>query len=614
MFSFNKRDFTSLIFIAFVGILLFFWGLGSSGLIDETPAKFAAAGRSMSVSGNWLTPISNGIPRFDKPPLIYWLMGLIYSIPNQSTWDPLGSFAARFPSAISSLLLMTVLGDTLLKWPQKKNINKRRTAVITALSFALSPFVMIWSRTAVSDALLCGTFGLSMLLQWRCYVKPRPNSWVYAWIILGFSILAKGPVAIVLMIFSLILFGLFQNDLNRLINHIKPGYGILVAMAVSLPWFIVEYILEGNIFLKSFFGYHNFQRYTSIVNSHQEGIFFFALMLIIASLPFTPLLILGITKGVKEIIRNFINRSVNPSNSLLVFSLCWLLSVFVFFTLSGTKLPSYWLPAIPAAAIIVGQTEIYDFEQENKKSKLYNACWWLTILLLFIISFIFLLPIFIPDLSLFNQINDNEMTNLSNQLLSSGILKRGGFCLLFAALMGIFSKTSSKINLLSLQIPIIFFQLLAINPLYGLIDINRQLPLREASKFIISSKESNESIAMVGIKKPSVHFYTNEVILYESNTKVNIINLSERLSVEKRIGWQGHPIESPKASKTVLILIDNSTSKLDHWQLLNPKGLGSFGIYNVWRVDILRLNEIAEKLKKEYNLISSWRKYDPERY
>ena len=84
---------------------------------------------------------------------------------------------------------------------QKKNINQRRTAIITSLAFALSPFVMIWSRTAVSDALLCGTFGLSMLLQWRCYVKPRPNSWVYGWIILGFSILAKGPVAVVLMIF-----------------------------------------------------------------------------------------------------------------------------------------------------------------------------------------------------------------------------------------------------------------------------------------------------------------------------------------------------------------------------------------------------------------------------
>ena len=105
-----------------------------------------------------------------------------------------------------------------------------------------------------------------------------------------------------------------------------------------------------------------------------------------------------------------------------------------------------------------------------------------------------------------------------------------------AGILGIFSKKSLKINLLSLQIPIIFFQLLAINPLFKLIDFNRQLPLREASNFITRSRKPNEAIAMVGIKKPSIHFYTNEVILYESNTNVNVINLSERLYLEKRIG------------------------------------------------------------------------------
>ena len=210
-----KYDLKVLLYIALFGLILFFWGLGDSGLIDETPAKFASAARSMSVTGNWLTPISNGITRFDKPPLIYWLMGLMYSIPGQSSWDALGSLSARMPSAISSLLLMLVLGDTLLRWPQKNTLAPKRTAVVTSLAFAMSPFVMIWSRIAVSDALLCSTLGVGMLFQWRCYVKPFRNSWVYAWIILAFGVLAKGPVAIVLMLFSLLLFGIFQRDIGR---------------------------------------------------------------------------------------------------------------------------------------------------------------------------------------------------------------------------------------------------------------------------------------------------------------------------------------------------------------------------------------------------------------
>ena len=155
---------------------------------------------------------------------------------------------------------------------------------------------MIWSRIAVSDALLCGTLGIAMLFQWRCYVKPFRNSWIYPWIILSLAVLVKGPVAIVLMLFSLLIFGIFQRDLGRLIRVLKPGYGIVITLLISLPWFLAEYLIEGQIFLQSFFGYHNFQRFTTVVNSHQENIFFYLLMLLIASIPFSPLLILGFSR------------------------------------------------------------------------------------------------------------------------------------------------------------------------------------------------------------------------------------------------------------------------------------------------------------------------------
>ena len=45
----------------------------------------------------------------------------------------------------------------MMKYPQEENNFNRRTAVVTALVFALSPLVIIWGRIAVSDALLCST-------------------------------------------------------------------------------------------------------------------------------------------------------------------------------------------------------------------------------------------------------------------------------------------------------------------------------------------------------------------------------------------------------------------------------------------------------------------------
>ena len=114
----SKKRVITLLIVLVCGIIIFFLGLGSSGLVDETPPLFAAAGRAMSESGDWLTPKVNGMFRFDKPPLIYWLMGFFYSLPNNEIWDSLGTLSARLPSALGSLFLMLMIGDTLFCWPQ----------------------------------------------------------------------------------------------------------------------------------------------------------------------------------------------------------------------------------------------------------------------------------------------------------------------------------------------------------------------------------------------------------------------------------------------------------------------------------------------------------------
>ncbi len=108
----NKRFLTlSIVFI--FGFFLLLVGLGSTGLVDETPPLFASAGRAMSQSGNWLTPKVNGILRLDKPPFYYWLMAVFYSIPLNEKWDELGSLSARLPSALSTLFLMLMIADTV---------------------------------------------------------------------------------------------------------------------------------------------------------------------------------------------------------------------------------------------------------------------------------------------------------------------------------------------------------------------------------------------------------------------------------------------------------------------------------------------------------------------
>ncbi len=586
-------------------MILCLWQLGSTGLIDETPPLFAAAGRAMSTTGNWLTPKVNGLDRFDKPPLVYWLMGVGYSLPGQSLWDPLGTWAARLPSALSTLLMVLVLGDTVMCWPKEHDPFPRRTAVGIALAFALSPLVMIWSRIAVSDALLCSTLGISLLLQWRRYADPIRHPWWLAWLVLGFAVLTKGPVALVLTAMIIILFGLHQGDFAKIWTRLKPVCGLLITALISLPWYLTELLVEGKPFWDSFFGYHNFQRFTSVVNSHSEPWWFFLLVLIVASLPFTPLLFLGLIKSLSLPFDQSDDNHKKPDQSLFSFAACWLLAILLFFTCAATKLPSYWLPATPAAAILIGWSGVG--ERNNQSGAFFS--WLIAVLFAFFLALIFCLsPLWIGI------INDPEMPTLAMELFNSNLLIRAAFYLFLTAIFGsllLIRKKSGK--LIAMQIPLIFFQLFVLFPIWTLADKLRQLPLRQAAQLMVESKKEYEPFAMVGAVKPSLHFYTDEMVIYEGRSPRALVNLVDRLNTEKRQGWQGKPVGAINASRTALVVIDKDTIQKSHWKDLDYEVLGKFSIYIVLRIDRLSLESRSKEIVHS-GFKPNWRLPRPERF
>ena len=592
-----------ILLILFIGISLFVWELGSTGLFDETPPLFAAAARSMHLTGDWLTPRVNGLPRFDKPPLVYWLMGLIYAMPGQETWDPLGTWSARLPSAIASLLMMLCLGETLMNFPQGNDQFPRRTAFITSLAFALSPLVIIWSRIAVSDALLCGTLGISLLYQWRRYADPSRTPWWFSWVVLGLAVLTKGPVSIVITLMVLFLFSLIQKDYKRLINLIKPFNGLLITSLISFPWYLIELVIEGKPFFKSFFGYHNFQRLTSVVNSHQEPWWFFGMILLIASLPYTPFLLVGLFQEIKNLLNVNSKTICLPEDSLNKFAFSWLLSILILFTCAATKLPSYWLPATPAAAIMISLSPLINYSR-----KLVKISFIFTFFIILAFSGMLL---FLPLWAFY--INDPEMPTLAIQLIESQIHLQSFILILISTFIAVpFFIKLKKGKLISFQIPSILFQLFIILPIFDLGDQLRQLPLRKASDLIIESQKEDEPIAMVGINKPSIHFYTKKIVFYEANDDISLTNLAERLSNEKRNNWEPQPINIKESSKTFILLIDKFTSKYSHWMNLNPEVLGEFGIYKVWRLKRYNLERRSNYLKSE-GVIPNWQVPRPER-
>ncbi len=579
----SRKRFITLLIVLVSGVIIFILNLGETGLVDETPPLFAAAARAMSESGDWLTPKVNGMFRFDKPPLMYWLMSFFYSLPKNEIWDSLGTLSARLPSALGSLFLMLMIGDTLFCWPQKGD-RQFLTPIVASLGFALSPLIIIWSRTAVSDALLTGTLGVSLLLFWRRMASEKNDQCFSAWVFLGFAILTKGPVAFVLAALTIISFLFCQKDWRRLLCKINPKKGFFITIIISIPWYVLELIKEGKPFWDSFFGYHNFQRYTSVVNNHAEPFWFFLYIMLIASLPFTPFLCHGIFETFKDFRKSLKKNSI-VSETLHTYSLCWLTSILIFFSISATKLPSYWLPAIPAAAILIS----HSFISLKNSNKNYLYLWISSILILFGVSIVF----FFSNIWL-SSINDPEMPNLASELISTGIIFKAKLFFssftLFAIIL--FSLKFKKIFIFT-QVFLLIGQSFLMPPIRKLADTSRQLPLRKISKLILDIRDGRETLAMIGIRKPSLHYYSRQIVFYESNTKEGLINLSERLNGDRRKNHEDLP---DYEYKSLLVVIDDNSSRQVHWSKINHQKLGRHGIYNLWRIQKSDLDKYSDFL------------------
>ncbi|MFM1798792.1 MAG: hypothetical protein RLZZ117_1070 [Cyanobacteriota bacterium] len=589
--------------VALLGAVLFFWGLGHTGLVDETPALFAASSRHMAESGDWLIPWVNGLPRYDKPPLVYWLMGGLYALPGVDRWDPLGSWAARLPSALATVLTMLALADTLFRWPQaggEAPPSSRGIPTLQALSgalaFALSPLVLVWGRAEVSDALFNAMLACSLLLAWRAYAADRGWSWP-CWAALALAVLSKGPVALVLFPLTLGGFCLLGADRQRLRQRLRPLQGLALALGLSAPWYVLALLREGRPYWDSFFGYHNLQRYARVVNNHQQPWWYFLLVLVLASLPYTPMLMLSLGRCLREA------RSPQaPSLSLGRFAAAWLLAVLLFFSLSATKLPSYWLVATPAAALLVALAPTL------APRHLGWALTGSTGSLLLISLALAAAPLWLT------RIDDPTLPGLQEALGAGSWLFHGALLMLLAAwpLAGMAGMADRRpaLRLLLSQVALVPLVPVLLLPVWGIGDRLRGAPIRALAAVAASRPSGSEPLAMVGLRKPSLHFYSRATVLFEGRSPAALVNLADRLRHERRPGLQP---ASAEQQPHVLLVIDAETARRPHWQGWQGQELARAEPYRLWRLERRWLDARAASLRAEGRK-PTWRDPRPERF
>ena len=299
-------------------VVSFFYNLHAIPLFDLDEGAFSEATREMLQRGDFISPYLNGVPRFDKPVFIHWLQAA------STTLFGFTEFALRLPSALAACLWVTTVYAFLRK------LRDEHTALLAAIAMTASLEIPIIAKAATADAVLNLFITAAMLTAYLFHYTHR-HRWLYScFFLMGLGFLTKGPIAVLIPAATTFLFYLSRNELRFWLRTVFNPVGIGIFLATALPWYIAQYLHQGNAFIAGFFLKHNIDRFQDAMEGHSGNVLYYIPVVLLGVIPYTTVLINSFSR-IKTIWRDELGR----------YALLWFLFVFVFFSLSGTKLPHY---------------------------------------------------------------------------------------------------------------------------------------------------------------------------------------------------------------------------------------------------------------------------------
>ena len=318
-------------------LVLWFGNLGYRKLIKSDEGRYAEIAREMAVTGDWVTPRLNGVKYFEKPPLQYWATAAAYTLFGQHEWT------ARLWSALTGLF-----GIVLSWWAGRRLFGPAAGACAAIVLASSLMYVALGHLNTLDMGLTLFLFAAlcAFLLAQRDQATPRENAlWMYAaWAAAAGAVLSKGVVGILVPVATLVLYSLVDGDW-RPWRRLHPLGGLFLFLAIAAPWFVLV-SMRNPEFAWFFFVHEHWLRYTTTIHHRIEPWWYFAPMLLAGALPWTLVM--------ADACRHAWKREPGVHFRVRRFLLIWCAFVLVFFSISGSKMPSYILPLFPAAALLTG--------------------------------------------------------------------------------------------------------------------------------------------------------------------------------------------------------------------------------------------------------------------
>lgn len=301
--------------------------------IDET--RYLSVAWEMRTSGDWLVPHLNGAPYSHKPPMLFWLMNLVWTATGVS------GTAARLVGPAFGLGAIWATGRLARRlWPGDEGVGGRAAMVLAGLgAFAVFAGLTMFDAM-LTLAVIAGVFAILAAREGR---GAWIGLWIGPWIGLGaalaFGALAKGPVILVHLLPLALSAPLWAGVAPR---RALAGLGIALCVGLALVglWLAPAALLGGEDYRRAVLWTQSAGRMTESFAHARPWWFFLAL---------APLLVwpFGWSAGLW---RRLAARGLRADPGLRLAAI-WTGSALLLFSLMSGKQVHYLLPALPAVAL-----------------------------------------------------------------------------------------------------------------------------------------------------------------------------------------------------------------------------------------------------------------------
>ncbi len=292
--------------------------------VDET--RYLAVAWEMRVHGDWLVPHLNGEIYSHKPPLLFWLINLVWTVTGVS------GFAGRLVApAFGAATIVATAGLARRLWPEDPGAGGRAALVLAG--FAV---FSLFAGLTMFDSMLA----LATVLGVRVLVADRPRGWIGLGAALAFGAFAKGPVILLHLLPVALATPLWLGDRWR-DAAIRAGKALALGLALVGLWLVPAILVGGRTYRESVLWTQSAGRVVDPF-AHGRPVWWFLALLPLILWPW--IWSGGLWRGLL--------RLRPASDRGLRLALIWALATLAIFSLIASKQLHYLLPAMPAAALI----------------------------------------------------------------------------------------------------------------------------------------------------------------------------------------------------------------------------------------------------------------------